>query len=104
MYSISELNPETMDSYMRVFTMYNLTRNIVTSYSAVMDISRGRQRISPAAVAMGPNTSSDSLSVTFKSNAGSSLTSGMLYDTSAYIEKHESCSFMHKSLLCDKSE
>ena len=49
-------------------------------------MSKGKQRSSPVSVAMGSNTSSERLSVTFKSNAGSSLMSGMLYDTSAYID------------------
>ena len=55
-----------------------------------MDISKGIHRNSPVSVARGSTRSSESLSFTFKSNAGSSLTSGILYDTSAWTESEVS--------------
>ena len=60
------------------------------SYLAEMDISKGIHRNSPVSVARGSTRSSESLSFTFKSNAGSSLTSGILYDTSAWTESEVS--------------
>ena len=55
-----------------------------------MDISKGIHRNSPVSVARGSTRSSESLSFTFKSNAGSSLTSGILYDTSAWTDSEVS--------------
>ena len=56
----------------------------VTSYLAEMNMSRGIHNSSPVSVVRGSDTSSEALSDTRNSNAGSSMTSGMLYDTSAY--------------------